>query len=303
MSNQKNILIIGGTGFIGYHLASKAIKKGWHVTSISTKKPKKKRFLRKVEYIYCDISNKKKLNKKIKKNYHYVVNLGGYVDHSNKKKTYASHYLGCKNLTEIFLKKKLSAFVQIGSSIEYGATKSPQSETNRCDPKSIYGKAKLLSSRHLINLFKRRKFPSTVLRLYQVYGPKQDLNRFIPVIISGCIKNKKFPCSDGIQYRDFTHVSDVVSAIFQSLKNKKARGEILNIGSGNPKKIRNIIIYIQNFLKGGIPIFGKVKLRKDEIIKVYPNTSKAKKKINWKPKISFEKGLTSTIKSYSEKKF
>ena len=303
MNNQKNILIIGGTGFIGYHLATKALKKDWHVTSVSTKKPKKKRFLRKVRYIYCDISNKKKLNKKIKKNYHYVVNLGGYVDHSNKKKTYESHYLGCKNLTEIFLKKKIKAFVQIGSSIEYGAAKSPQSEINRCNPKSVYGKAKLSSSRHLINLFKKRKFPSIVLRLYQVYGPKQDLNRFIPIIISGCLKNKKFACSDGIQYRDFTHVSDVVNAIFLSLKNKKARGQILNIGSGKPRKIKNIIIYIQRFLKGGFPMFGKIKLRKDEILKVYPNISKVKKKIDWKPKIPFEKGLISTIKSYSEKNF
>ena len=105
MSLKNNILIVGGTGFIGYHLAKKTLKKGWQVTSISTKPPKKARYLPKVEYILCNIAKKKSLKKSIQKNFNYVVNLGGYVDHSNKKKTFESHYTGCKNVAEIFLKK------------------------------------------------------------------------------------------------------------------------------------------------------------------------------------------------------
>ena len=86
--NKKNILIIGGTGFIGYHLAKKAIQKKFIVTSISTRPAKKIRHLKKVKYVFCDISNKTKLNKVIKEQFDYVVNLGGYVDHSNKKKLF-----------------------------------------------------------------------------------------------------------------------------------------------------------------------------------------------------------------------
>ena len=59
MKVNKKILIIGGTGFIGYHLAKKSLKKGWLVTSISSNKPKQKRYLPKVKYIFCDISKKK----------------------------------------------------------------------------------------------------------------------------------------------------------------------------------------------------------------------------------------------------
>jgi len=106
LKTKKKILIIGGTGFIGYHLAKKSLKKGWKVTSISSNPPKKIRYLPKVEYIRCDITNKKLLKKSIHKTFDYVVNLGGYVDHSNKKKTFRSHYKGCRNLSEIFLKKK-----------------------------------------------------------------------------------------------------------------------------------------------------------------------------------------------------
>ena len=303
MNLKKNILIVGGTGFIGYHLASRSLKKGWQVTSISSKAPRKIRYLSKVKYILCDITKKKSLKKNIRKNFNYVVNLGGYVDHSNKKKTFESHYIGCKNLAEIFLKKKPTAFIQMGTSVEYGKIKSPQKENAKCSPKSIksiYGKAKLLSSIYLINLFKKKKFPSTILRLYLTYGPRQDINRLIPIIIEGCVKNKKFDCSEGNQFRDFVHVDDVVDAILKSLINKNARGQIINVGSGKPRKIRNIIEHIKKISKGGYPQFGKIKLRKDEILKLYPNIKKAKNKINWKPKIPLDKGLKSTIKFYNE---
>ena len=138
------------------------------------------------------------------------------------------------------------------------------------------------------------------MRLYQAYGPKQDFNRLIPIVIKACIKNKKFPCSNGNQLRDFIHVDDVVEAILKTLKSKNARGQIINIGTGKPRRIRNIIERIKKISKGGHPQFGKIKLRKDEILKIYPNIKKAKNTINWRPKISFRDGLKSTIKFYNE---
>ena len=149
-----------------------------------------------------------------------------------------------------------------------------------------------------MKLFKQKKFPSIVLRLYQTYGPKQDFNRFIPVIVRGCLNNEKFPCSDGIQLRDFLYIDDVINAIFKSLRNKGAIGQIINVGSGKPKKIKEIILKIKKILKKGYPQFGKIKLRKDESLKIYPSIKKAKERIKWEPKIPFEKGLKRTIKSY-----
>ena len=61
--------------------------------------------------------------------------------------------------------------------------------------------------------------------------------------------------------------------------------------------------FIQKKMKGGKPQFGKIKLRKDETLKIYPNIKKAKKLINWKPRVSFEKGINNTIKSYNEKRY
>ena len=296
---KKKILILGGTGFIGYHLAKEALRKGFQVSSLSKNYPVKKRYLKKVKYIFTDISNKNSINKKIKEDFQYVVNLAGYVNHSDKIKTYKSHYSGCKNISNFFLKKKIRVFIQVGSSMEYGSAKSPQKENFKCKPLSVYGKAKFLSTQYLLNLYKEKKFPVTIVRPYQVYGPYQDLNRFIPVVINSCKDNKVFPCSHGKQFRDFLYISDLIDAIFLILKNPKAKGEIFNIGFGRPLKIKNIIRQILGYYKSGNPQFDKIKLRKEEQMQIYPNISKARRVLNWRPKVNFLKGLTKTIQYYN----
>ena len=300
---KKSILIAGGTGFLGYHLAKTCILKGWSVTSISTKRPKKIRFLKKVKYLIIDIANKELVEKKIKFNYDYVVNFSGYVNHSEKFKTYQSHYIGCKNLVDFFLDKKIESFIQIGSCVEYGHRKSPQGEdykTNINDLTSVYSKAKLAATNYLLKKYKEKKFPCTILRLYLVYGPRQDFNRFIPSIIKGCLEDSLFPCSLGNQLRDFLYVDDLINAILKCLKNKSSRGEIINIGSGNPMKIKKIVLLVQNIIKRGKPDFGKIKLRKDEILKLFPKIKKAKKKINWKPRSTFSESIVKTINFYKK---
>ena len=293
---SKSILITGGTGFIGFHLAKKCLNLKWSVTSISTSIPPKKRRLQKVKYKLCDVSNKKGLIKKIKPNYDYVVNLAGYVDHTHKVKTIKSHYHGCKNLTSLFLNSKIKKFIQIGSCIEYGKAGSPQYESNNNKKTfSIYGNAKLLSTKLSQDLYKKFNFPVTVLRFYLVYGPYQDANRVVPITILNALKDKKFNCSSGLQLRDFTYIEDVIEAIIKTLKSKKSSGQIINIGNGKPVSIKKVINKICELLNSGKPQFGKIKLRRDEIMKLYPSTIKAKKILNWKPRISLESGLKKTI--------
>ena len=106
--NKKKILITGGTGFIGYHLSKKCIKLNWSVTSLSTKYANGGRKIKGVRYVKCDIS--KKDLKRLKTNFDYIVNLAGYVDHSNKSRTMKSHFNGCKNLSIFFMKKDFKNF-------------------------------------------------------------------------------------------------------------------------------------------------------------------------------------------------
>ena len=297
---KEKILIAGGTGFIGFHLAKK-LKKNYDITILSSQKVKFFRKITKVKYIICDVTFKKKLQKILKKRiFNHVINLSGYVNHSKKKKTFISHYNGCKNLANIFLKKKkpLKSFIQFGSGLEYGHKKCPHKVSLNSSPRSNYAKAKYLSSKYLITLHKKKNFPVTILRLYQAYGPNQTKNRLIPIIITKSLKNEKFNCTDGKQKRDFLYIDDLVDMTSKVIKSNNVRGKIINAGSGQRVSVRNIIEKIVLFSKGGIPIYGKIKMRKDENTNMFPDISNTKKLLQWKPKISLDVGLKRTINFY-----
>ena len=300
--NKKKILIPGGTGFIGYHLSVFLSKQGWIVHSLSKSKPKNSRRVHNVKYIYCDIRSKSNLKKKLDNYYDYIVNLSGYVDHSKNSSIIKTHFNGCKNLVDNFTTKKIKKFVQIGSSIEYGALKSPQDEKflKKKNTNSVYGNAKLATTLFLLKQYKNKGFPVTILRLYLVYGPNQDENRIIPFVIKKSLQGSRFNCSPGHQLRDFTYIDDVILAIYKSLISKKSNGELINIGNGKPIKIKLLIKTIIKKIGKGVPIFSKLNLRSDEILKLYPNILKAKKVLKWTPKIDLKKGLSKTIKYYKK---
>jgi len=292
-------LIVGGTGFLGFNLIKKLNKKKFEIYSLSRNKPKKNKKISYVKYINCNISNTKKLNYVLKDRFFdYVVNFGGDIDHKNKLKVYLSHYIGTKNLANIFKKKRIKKFIQIGSSIENGKIKSPQKVNitkKSLELKSHYGRSKHLATKFLLGLYKKFFFPVIILRLFQVYGPHQDTSRLIPFVISNCLKNSNFPCTSGNQYRDFIYVDDVNNLIIKSLYNSEANGKVFNVASGRPIKVKNIILIIKSLINKGNPEFGKIKMRKDETNKIFANINLTKKIFKWKPKIIFKNGIKKTI--------
>ncbi len=299
---KKRILIVGGTGFLGKCLQKKCLSKNFEVTILSSSKKKVKK---KNGQIFCDISKKKELSKKLNnKTFDFVVNLAGYIDHSKKIKTFKTHYIGCKNLADHFKNKKLEKFIQIGSSVEYGKIKAPQTEDKKIGfsyLKSYYGKAKFKSTQYLLKLNSQKFFPCTILRFFLVYGPGQSEKRLIPFVVKNSLMNNNFISSSGNQLRDFLYIDDAIDAIMKCLKNKESNGHIINICSGSPVKIKFIINKICKKIKKGKPIFGKIALRPDEPLKLYSNYQKAKKLLGWRPKIKLEAGINKTIKFYEKR--
>ena len=91
------------------------------------------------------------------------------------------------------------------------------------------------------------------------------------------MKNKKFFTTKGDQICDFCHIEDVVDAIFKSINNKKTNGQILNIGSGKPIKIKQIIKLVLKKVGSGKPMIGKLNYKKGINKYNFPNILKAKR--------------------------
>jgi len=238
------------------------------------------------------------LKKKIKeKKFHYVINLSGNINHQKNSETLKVHFVGLKNLLKTISEKNIRLFIKIGRSLEYGKKSSPQKESFFCKPISYYGKAKYKASSFL----SKKLDNYLILRPYQIYGPYQKDDRLIPMVIKSCLKNRKFPCSLGKQERDFLYVDDFTNLIIKILKKNKVRKKIYNVGSGNATKVKKIIDLILKFTQKGKPLFGNIKMRKDELKQLYPNISSITKEFNWKPKIKLELGLKKTISFYEKK--
>ena len=294
-SLKKTILIIGGSGFIGQNLIRELNFSKYKVISASRNIPKKCNKFNNIKYISVDVSKKSHF-KRIKNKIDIVINLGGNINHSNKKETYNSHFIGCKNLVNYFKDKSLQIFIQIGSSLEYGKVSNPHKEQYKCKPNSHYGMAKLKATNYL----KKSNLPYVILRLYQVYGPFQKKNRVIPNVVDSLIKEKTFRSTNGKQIRDFLYVSDLVSLIKIILRKKSFNYGVYNVGSGKGIQVKKILTQAKLMIQKGNIEFGSAKMRKDELLKNYPNIQKVRKEFNWSSKFSIKKGLRHTIKFYEK---
>ena len=125
------LLVIGGTGFIGHHLLA-AVHKDWRVTSASLNPPSPQRFVDSVRYLQLDLTDANAVKNSLSEEYEYVVNLGGYIDHtlfeSGGRCLINAHFSALQNLVEVLPRDSLKRFVQIGSSDEYGNNKNYQNE-------------------------------------------------------------------------------------------------------------------------------------------------------------------------------
>lgn len=302
------ILVVGGGGFIGRYIVDRAVQLGWDVTSLNfSHRHPDPQSNNAVRYLTADIASKISLEKVLGlADFEYVVNCGGYVDHSSffkgGRKVIDTHFIGVLNLVESLNRNVLKSFVNIGSSDEYGSCPAPQTELCRESPISPYSLAKVAASHFLQMLFCTESFPATTLRLFLTYGPRQDRNRFLPQIILGCLNNSTFATSEGEQLRDFCYISDTVDAVFSVFESSKAHGEILNIASGNPVSIRHVINNVKSQIGSGNPKFGEVAYRKGENMSLYANIEKAEKILGWKPKVMLDEGLDKTIRWYGENK-
>jgi len=301
--SKNNLLIVGGTGFIGSNFAKKALENGFKVTVISKNNYPQNKQINCVDYINVDISREKDLHHILRDRvFEYVLNLGGYVDHKNfsegGKEVFETHFSGTLNLVKSINKDTLKGFIQIGSSDEYGANIAPQKENQREMPFSPYSIAKTLATHFLQMLYRTERFPVVILRLFLVYGPGQDCGRFLPQIIKGCFSGKEFETSAGEQLRDFCYIDDITDGILRTIKSDNVNGEIINLASGDPISIRTVIEKVQTYIGKGNPKFGKIAYRAGENMSLYADTSKAKQLLGWRSKTAIEDGIKKTVDHY-----
>ena len=300
MKNKKQVLILGGSGFIGSNLAQFLSKKGFSVTSTYLRK---KKIIKGVKFIKIDLKNFSELSSKLcNENFDYVINCSGYIDHSTSlylsNNIFFENMKITSNLCNFFLNKKIKKFINLGSSDEYGFSTSPQKESQILKPQTMYALAKCSSNLLLQSLWLKDKFPVVILRLFLIYGNNQSQKRLIPYVINKIKKKQILKIfNGGNQIKDFFYIEDLCEVILYTFTNSQVDGHTINIGSGNPIKIKKVIQKIEKILGKGNVQYIKNHKRITENINLWPNITKMNKLIKIRKFTSLEEGLKKTINS------
>ncbi|MFC1585340.1 NAD-dependent epimerase/dehydratase family protein [Fibrobacterota bacterium] len=303
-NENDRLLIIGGTGFIGKNLIKRCLSGTRNIVSIGfNENDTFSGELNDVPVVEVDICDKQAVeNFFYGREFDYVINLAGYIDHTpffnGGRALITSHFSGLMNVFGALNREMLKSFVQIGSSDEYGGQPAPQHEGLRENPISPYSFAKTAATQLIQMLHHTEGFPGTVLRFFLVYGPGQDDRRFLPQIIKACLRNETFKTSAGEQLRDFCHIDDVTDAIISAALTEGARGRVLNIGSGRPVSVSEVINMVKDITGGGSPDWGRISYRPGENMALYPDVESARDILGWQASVSIEAGLKETIDWY-----
>ena len=319
---MKKIIVTGGLGFIGSNLIDLLLKKKFFVINIdkatyssnyyNVKEFKKSK---KYKFIKLDIKNRKFENILFEYKPNGVFNLAAetHVDRSidNPDSFIQSNIVGVYNLLESFKnfsKKNKSKLIHISTDEVYGDILTGRSdEKYPYQPSSPYAASKAASD-HLVSSYVRTyNLPAIVTNCSNNYGPKQHPEKLIPKLIYNIFNNKPLPIyGKGTNSREWIYVKDHCEALIKVFLRGKI-GEFYNIGSN--KNLNNLEVtkeLLKNSRKS-IKLGNKVKInfvkdRPGHDIRYALNSNKIKKKLGWRPKTNFSKGIKLTLDWYLKNK-
>ncbi|OIO52061.1 MAG: hypothetical protein AUJ11_01105 [Parcubacteria group bacterium CG1_02_44_65] len=296
------ILVTGGAGFIGSNLVDELVKIGHRVSALDDLSTGKKEYLNpKAKFYKTDICSPAidKIFKREK--FDYVFHLAAQIDvresvadpeFDNKVNAMGS-YRVFKNSGLNKVKKVI--FISTGGAL-YGDCLKPATEQTLIQPLSPYAIHKYAAERYLELCGELYGLKHIVLRLANVYGPRQYKGGecgVIGIFTSNITGNRTSVLyGDGSKIRDFVYVADVVSACLKAMAAKQTG--VFNIGSGREISMLQIINAIKK-TAGKKFVYKKAEDRAGEVERSVLNSSRAKKILGWRAEVKLEDGIKNTI--------
>ena len=319
---MKKIIVTGGLGFIGSNLIDLLLKKNYKVMNID-KVTYSSNFYNTIDFknsknykfIKCDIKNKKLKNILFGYKPDCIFNLAAetHVDRSidNPESFIQSNIVGVYNLLESFKNfsiKNKSRLIHISTDEVYGDILTGRShEKYPYRPSSPYAASKAASD-HLVSSYVRTyDLPAIVTNCSNNYGPKQHPEKLIPKLIYNILNNKPLPIyGKGTNSREWIYVKDHCEALIKVFSKGKI-GEFYNIGSNKNMNNLEVTKELLRNSKKSINLGNKVKInfvkdRPGHDIRYALNSNKIKKKLSWKPKTNFSRGIKLTLDWYLKNK-
>ena len=305
----RNILITGGAGYIGSHIAEilvKNKKKIFIADNLST--GYRKLINKRAKFFKVNINNKKKLrsiiiNNKIDSVIHLAASLIIGEGEKHPKSYYKNNVLGTKSLISACIGTKVKNFIFSSTAAVYKDGTYKVTEKSKVKPKSVYGKTKLKAEKLIITSSKKNKINYGILRYFNIVGSSPSgkiglINQGDHLFKNFSVQTYKkkpvfkiygtnYKTKDGTCIRDFIHVSDIAEIHSRVLEkiNKLNKSKILNCGYGKGISVKQVATEFRKYTNKNLKIV-EMPRRKGDLVKIIALNKNLNKFIKWRPKFN-----------------
>jgi nucleoside-diphosphate-sugar epimerase len=300
----KKVLVTGGTGFIGANLVRRLLQEGHEVHLLLRPGYAAWRIEAIKEHLrlhLADLRDQDSLAvaaRQIAPDWiFHLAAHGAYSWQADLHQIMETNCLGTINLLEACRQAGFEAFINTGSSSEYGFKDHAPAEDEWLEPNSSYAVSKAAATQFCRFIAQKNHLNVTTLRLYSVYGPYEDANRLFPQLILKGLRGSLPRLVDPETARDYIYVEDAVSAFLLAASQPQAEpGAVYNVGSGKQTSLRQVVACARLTL--GIreePVWGTMPDRQWDTTCWVANPAKIKTEVGWAPRNTLEVGFIKTV--------
>lgn len=299
---SEDVLITGGTGFIGSHLASKLNTDNRNVTVLNRESDNKVDMFKNIQAVFGDVTSKKSLPSF--KQFDAVFHLAGIVSVSgsieNPQQTFSVNTVGTQNVLEQCRTDDIDYFFYLSSASIYGEPEElPISEEYSVQPTHPYAATKAAGENLVQGYGAAYNIETTIVRAFTVYGPGQKKDNLIPAVIKQAQTNNHIQLGNIKPTRDFVHVTDLVRAIEALMAQEKTKYDIYNVGSGQENSVRDVVkTILEELNKTDLKIIseGDGRSQDVEISRMVSDNTRIRN-IGWEPEYDLRKGIANTVQA------
>jgi UDP-glucose 4-epimerase len=319
------VLITGGAGFIGSHLAQAMLERGHKVTIIDNLSTGSldniKAFDKQpgFEFIYDSILNYRIVERALEDVgaiFHLAASVGVKFILENQVESIITNIRGTEILLDIAAKKKISVLFASTSEV-YGRNDVGKlaEESNRIMGATTvhrwsYATSKALDEYLVMAYYREKGLPVRIVRFFNVCGPRQtgQYGMVVPRFVKSALESKPIEVyGDGKQTRSFTHVKDAVEAVIRVFESKKAEGQVYNIGSENAIGIWDLAVKVKEMLRSSseirfVPYQEAYGEGFEDMKRRVPDISKIHMEIGFSPRHGLDQIINDIAEHYRGKK-
>ncbi len=249
---MSNILVTGGAGFMGSHVAEELVKRGHKVTVLDDLSGG---FVDNIvpgaEFVQGSINDIELVNRLFAQGaYDYVYHLAAYaaegLSHFIKRFNYNNNLIGSVNLINAAINTDVKCFVFTSSIAVYGSVQElPMTEETPAHPEDSYGIAKLAIEQELKTCKEMFDMDYVVFRPHNVYGERQNIGdkyrNVVGIFMNQILQGKAMSVfGDGTQTRAFSYIGDIAPLMAEAIETPAAYNQIFNIGADHPYTINEL---------------------------------------------------------------